>query len=133
MKGIFMLSATVNNSRLSIIICALLLSFLGSTQVLYGAHHRRLTRRDTLRLTDSRRYAVKRADERSREIKNYRPTLGSSRWFNGQYRYSTHHQTTNRAMHTNSGLRAVQDRRGKLIINNNRTQVVRRRSTRKRW
>ena len=133
MKGIFMLSATVNHSRLSVVLCAFLLAVLGSAQMLYGAHHRRLTRRDTLRLTDSRRYAVKPVDERSREIKNIRPTLGSSRWFNGRYRYSTHHQTTNRTMHTNSGLRAVQDRRGKLIINNNRSQVVRRRSTRKRW
>jgi hypothetical protein len=128
-----MLVNTIVRSRLAVLLCAFILAALGSIQILYGAHQPRMTRRDTLRLVDSRRYAVKPFDERDREIKNYRPTLGQSRWFNGQYRYSTHYQTTNKAMHTNSGLRAVQDRQGKLIVNNNRTQMVRRRSTRQRW
>ena len=133
-EGMTMFTSKKIQRTLILSALTLFLAALGSIQIVYGAHHRRLTRRDTQRLTDPRRYAVRPVDGRSQTVpKNYRPSLGKSRFVNGSLRYSSHYQSTNRAFYTNSGRRVVQDRAGNLRINNNRTQFERRKSTRKRW
>ena len=92
-----------------------------------------ITRADTRRQINPRRRATPHFDERGRLPINYRPTLGRTWTFNGRTRNSSHYQTTNRTFHTVSGRRCLQDRAGKLIINNNRRQLIRRRSFRHRW
>lgn len=120
-------------AKIKFAVLAILFISIFSVQAVNAAHQPRISRRDTLRLVSPRRRAVQRRDERTQAPKNYRPNLGQRRWTRGRYVYHSHHNTTNRNFHTNSGRRAVQDRAGRLIINSNRSQMVRRRSTRHRW
>ncbi len=104
-----------------------------ASDMAFARNNPRIKRRDTMRQLHPRRYPHKYYDERGRKAQDRQPTLGHTWMFNGRVRNSSHYQLTGKTFHTISGRRALQDRAGRLIINNNRQTMLRRRSTRNRW